>query len=179
MTSRPKLWFSTTLADLRYCFVCGSGLEHRAIPQDKRKRLVCSSCLHITYTNPKTVAGFIPIMPDGRVALLQRDLDPARGKWSYPAGYQELGETVADAAVRETMEEICVKSRAEKLLGVYSYADTNVVTIVYVGRVLRGQRPKPGVESLDVRLFRPTEIPWKELAFRSTVDALKDWIKTR
>lgn len=176
---KNELWFSTSVDDLQFCFVCGGALENRKIPADKKRRLVCVSCAHITYTNPKSVAGLIPIMSDGRVALLRRDLEPARGKWSYPAGYQELGETVPDAAVRETWEEICAKSKVTNLLGVYSYPESHVVTIVYMGRILAGQKPRPGMETLEVRYFRPREIPWKDLAFRSTVDALKDWVKSK
>ena len=47
---------------------------------------------------------------------------------------------------------------------------------VSVGKVPRDQKPRPGEESQDVRLFAPSEIPWKDLAFRSTTDALKDWM---
>lgn len=173
-----KHWFSTDHDDMKFCFACGGKLRRRAVPQDKNKRLVCRLCFHITYLNPKPVAGLIPIMPDGRVALLRRNLDPGWGKWSYPAGFQEVGETSAEASVRETYEEICARARVTKLLNVYSYTDTNVVTVVYVGKIGRREKPSPGVESLEVRYFTPREIPWKGLAFRSTTDALKDWVKS-
>ncbi len=176
---QKKLWFSMDLRDLLYCFVCGNKLRKEPIPGDKKKRLVCVSCRHISYTNPKSVAGLIPLMPDGRVALLRRNLEPGFGKWSFPAGFQELGESSTDAAARETMEEICARAKATRLLGVYSYPESNVVTVVYVGKVLRGERPHPGVESIEVKYFRPAEIPWKDLAFRSTREALKDWVKSR
>jgi ADP-ribose pyrophosphatase YjhB (NUDIX family) len=117
-------------------------------------------------------------LPDGRVALLKRSIEPGFGKWTYPAGYQEIGESVADAAVRETHEEICVRVKLTGLVGVYSYAGAGVVASVFVGRVPKSQRPRPGEESQDVKLFKIEELPWKELAFRSTTDALKDWIKS-
>src|SRR5688572_28091028 len=96
--SKKELWFSSSINDVRYCFVCGGSLKRRDVKGDHRERLVCGKCLHITYTNPKCVAGLIPVMPDGRVVLLKRKFEPAVGKWSNPAGYQELGETVAAAA---------------------------------------------------------------------------------
>ncbi len=178
MKSATKLWWSTNIGDIRFCFACGGALALKKIPSDKRKRLVCGSCGHIMYLNPKSVAGLIPVMPDGRVALLQRDIEPARGKWSYPAGYQELRETVRHAAVRETWEEICVRPTLERLLNIYSYKDSGVITSVFVGRILRGQRPAPGHESQKVRLYEPNKIPWDKLAFLSTVDALRDYVET-
>src|SRR5688500_17234278 len=113
-------WWSADVKDIRFCFVCGGRLACRLVPADKKTRLVCRACSHITYLNPRSVAGFIPVMPDGRIVLLKRDIEPGKGKWTFPAGYQELGESVGDAAVRETYEEIRVRVRAEQLVGVYS-----------------------------------------------------------
>jgi ADP-ribose pyrophosphatase YjhB (NUDIX family) len=177
MKRASKLWWSTDVADIQFCFACGGSLSLERIPSDKRKRLVCGDCRHIMYLNPKSVAGLIPVMPDGRVALLQRAIEPGHGKWSYPAGYQELGETVREAAARETWEEICVRPTVEKLLNIYSYKDAGVITTVFIGRVSRG-RPSAGHESQAVRLYEPKKIPWSKLAFRSTVDALRDYVET-
>lgn len=174
-----KLWWSSVHDDIKFCFVCGGSLVLRLVPADKKKRLVCRACMHITYLNPKSVAGLIPVMPDGRIALLRRNIEPGRGKWSYPAGYQEIGESVAEAAVRETEEEINTRTRITKLLGVYSYPDSGIVTVVYVGRVPRGEKPSPGVEAQQVEFFSARKIPWKDLAFRSTIDALKDWVDSK
>lgn len=176
------LWWQAFQKRFRHCFVCGSRLGHRHVAAEGRRRLVCEGCGEITYINPKVVAGLIPVLRDGRVALLRRDIEPAKGKWSYPAGYLEMGESVADAAARETWEEIRTRVTVRDMLGVYSYADAGVVTIVYVGDVKTGERPRPGEESQEVELFRVDAIPWDELAFRSTTEALKDWIsqsKTR
>ena len=178
MKNKAKPWFTIDIAQIRHCFVCGGALAKRSVPLDTRKRLVCTACGHITYLNPKSVAGLIPVMPDGRIVLLQREVEPARGKWSYPAGYQELGETVRKAAARETMEEICVRPKLDRLLNIYSYPDSGVITTVFVGRVPRHQQPKPGIESQSVKIFEPAKIPWDKLAFQSTTDALRDYEAT-
>lgn len=175
-TLRSRYW-KEYFSLIQFCFSCGGSLKKLYVRAEKKRRHVCIKCEAITYLNPKVVAGLIPVLPDGRIILLQREIAPARGKWSYPAGYQELGESVEDAAVRETWEEILTKVRVTSLLGIYSYADAGVVTIVYRGEVLKGQIPKPGAESQAVKIFKPNEIPWKELAFRSTTDALRDWLK--
>jgi ADP-ribose pyrophosphatase YjhB (NUDIX family) len=171
------LWWMAMQRRIKYCFVCGGRLNRRHVPSEGRRRHVCKACGEITYVNPKVVAGLIPVMPDGRVAMLRRDIEPARGKWSYPAGYQEMGESVADAAARETWEEIRAKVRVGEMIGIYSYADAGVVTIVFEGRVLKGEKPRPGEESQNVELFSVDKLPWRDLAFRSTTDALKDWIR--
>ena len=170
------VWWQAQLKRIRHCFVCGGPLTRRYVAAEGRRRLVCDDCSEINYTNPKVVAGMIPVMPDGRVVLLQRDIEPAKGKWSYPAGYQEMGESVSEAAVRETLEEVCTRTTVERLLDVYSYPDAGVVTVVYVGNVGAKERPAAGHESADVKLFAPEDIPWKLLAFRSTTDALKAWV---
>lgn len=141
------------------------------------RRRTCAACGTITYTNPRVVAGCVPIAPDGRVMLLKRSIEPARGKWSYPAGYVEIGETVKTAAARETEEEIGVHVRIGNQIGIYSYVDAGVVTIVYEGFVRKGEKPRTTAEASDVQIVRPTEIPWEKLAFRSTIHALEDWAK--
>lgn len=111
----------------------------------------------------------------GRVILLRRAIEPALGAWTYPAGYMELGETVEEAARRETREEICACLGPLGPPKIYSYPDASVVTVVYAARILGG-RPRPGLEALEVRSFAPEEIPWGDLAFRSTYHALRDWV---
>ena len=62
------------------------------------------------------------------------------------------------------------------LLGVYSYTGKLEVVIVYVAEYLSGNL-MVGDESQAVKLFDPQEIPWQDLAFESTRDALRDYCK--
>jgi ADP-ribose pyrophosphatase YjhB (NUDIX family) len=55
-------------------------------------------------TQPVVGVGVV-IVHSGKIVLVQRGFPPALGKWSFPGGIVELGETVRDAAVRETKEE--------------------------------------------------------------------------
>jgi ADP-ribose pyrophosphatase YjhB (NUDIX family) len=160
---------------IRYCHHCGGALTRRYVKAEKTRRHVCDRCLAITYLNPKVVAGLIPVMPDGRVVLLRRNIEPAFGQWTYPAGFMELGETVEQAAVRETLEEIGVGVGRTRFVGLYSYADAGVVTLVYTAAVKRGHVPCVTPEACEVRLFTRRQIPWKQLAFRSVTQALRDW----
>jgi 8-oxo-dGTP pyrophosphatase MutT (NUDIX family) len=62
-------------------------------------------------------AGVLAVDHAGRL-LLQRRRDT--GQWAIPMGKQELGETVAQCAVRETEEETGVRVEVTGLLGIYS-----------------------------------------------------------
>jgi ADP-ribose pyrophosphatase YjhB (NUDIX family) len=161
---------------LRHCHSCGDKLTWQYVDVEQKDRRVCTKCRQITYLNPKVVAGTIPVR-EGKVYLARRNLEPALGAWTYPAGYQEWGETVETAAARETWEEIQAKVKIQKLMGIYSYPDSSVVTIIYLAKVV-GKEPSPGPESQIVDHFKPADIPWKELAFRSTYEALRDWVRT-
>src|ERR1044071_4609769 len=128
-------WWRAHFASIQFCFRCGHKLKRRYIKEEGTRRHVCSSCGQITYLNPKIVAGIIPVMSDGRLVLLRRNIEPALGRWTYPAGFQEMGESVRTAAEREAMEEIGTTVKLGDLIGIYSYADAGVVTVVYAGRV--------------------------------------------
>ncbi|MCB4757466.1 MAG: NUDIX hydrolase [Elusimicrobia bacterium] len=160
---------------IKRCYVCGHALASRTVREEGRRRLVCRACGEITYVNPKVVCAVIPVLSDGRLVLLKRKIEPGRGLWSYPAGFMEMKETVVEAARREAAEEIGVKVNVGDMIGVYSYRDAGVVTIVFEGKVPKGQRPRAGEEADEVKLFKIEDIPWKKLAFRSTVHGLRDW----
>jgi 8-oxo-dGTP diphosphatase len=51
------------------------------------------------------VAVGVIVLRDGRIALIRRDREPAKGLWTFPGGAVELGETVREAAQREAREE--------------------------------------------------------------------------
>ena len=124
------------------------------------------------YFNPKLVAGAIPVDDADRVILLRRGFDPGRGRWTFPGGFVDLGESVEDAASRETDEELGIAIELRRLVGVYSRAEEQVVLIVYLAQALG--RPHPTPEAIEVRSFAEAEIPWDELAFWSTAQALRD-----
>ena len=154
-------------------------MRKQYVKVEQSNRHVCFSCEQITYVNPKVVAGCIPMMPDGKVVLLKRDNEPGRGLWTFPTGFQEMGETVEAAARRETWEEIKTRVRIGSLVGIYSYPDAGVVTIVYAGFVIGRQKPQSGFEAQAVKRVDPAKINWRSLAFRSTVEALRDWKKSK
>lgn len=62
-------------------------------------------------------AGAVVVGSAGRILMLQR-LDD--GEWDFPAGFLDLGENAAHAAVRETREETGLEVALERILGVHS-----------------------------------------------------------
>jgi 8-oxo-dGTP diphosphatase len=161
--------------EYRFCPRCGGGLEKRSIKAIEPKRLVCQTCSFIFYQDPKVVAGAIFTL-NGGVVLLKRGVEPAMGKWVFPGGYVDRGETVEEAALRETREESQLEIVIGSLLNVYSYPRSPNIIIVYAARIAGGKLAA-GDESVEAATFLPGDIPWDDLAFDSTRDALKEYIK--
>lgn len=126
------------------------------------------------YLNPKVVAGAIPVS-NGRILLVRRNIEPSKGKWTFPGGFVDWGESVQAAALREALEETGLTIVLDGLVGVYSYPGVPVVIVVYRAKVIGG-RFIPNHEIAELAWVTPEEIPWEDLAFPSTRDALKDWL---
>lgn len=120
------------------------------------------------------MAGAVPRQQD-RIWLARRNIEPSSGSWTFPAGYVDLGESVPEAAIRETREETLLEIRLDRLLNVYSYANVGIVLVVYCATVIGGIAGATP-ESQEVRDFHLEEIPWTRLAFQSTRDALTDYV---
>jgi ADP-ribose pyrophosphatase YjhB (NUDIX family) len=163
--------------EFRFCPVCGGPLKSVILKDGEPARLVCTQCQFVLYLDPKLVACTVVEMDD-RVVLLRRGVQPQKGKWVLPGGYVDRGETVEAAALRETQEECGLKIRINRLLGVYSYPDRLAAVVVYMADYISGTLIADD-ESLDAGLFGLSEIPWDDLAFQSTFDALRDYCEGR
>jgi len=128
------------------------------------------------YLNPKVAAGAV-VEHHGGIVLLRREIDPRAGFWVHPGGFVDRGETLEEAARRETREEVGLEVEIGRLLGAFSFADSEVVVVTFAAHVISGE-PMVGDESLEVRAFAPDEIPWDELAFPSTRLALDEYLRT-
>jgi len=158
-----------------YCPRCGGALEKRVVFTHDPPRLVCSACRFVFYLDPKVAVGTI-CRKDGKIVLLRRAIEPALGKWVFPGGYVDRGESLEDAARREAREEIGAEVRLTGLVDVYSYTGRPVIVVVYEAEVVGGEI-RGGEEALEVRSFDAEEIPWDGLAFRSTREALQEFLR--
>ena len=157
---------------MKFCSVCGNVVEVKIPAGDHQPRHVCVSCGHIHYHNPKVIVGCIPEWEDGRVLMCKRNIEPRLGKWTFPAGFLELGETTAQGAVREAREESLAEVAILGMLSVISVSYVSQVYMIHRARLLRAEfGPTP--ESSEVRLMREDEIPWDEIAFPTIWHSLK------
>ena len=160
------------LEDVRFCPRCARPAQV-TFPRELR----CDACGYRALWSPEPVAAAIPRDDDGRIWLLRRTLHEGAGRWTFPGGYVELGESVEDAAVRETREELEMEIELGGLVGVYSRAGERIVLVVFHARAL-GVASETD-EATEVRPFAPDELPWDELAFWSTTAALRDALAVR
>lgn len=163
---------------INFCRVCGHAVEHR-IPDDgdSRIRAVCPACHSIQYLNPLNVVGTIPVW-EGKVLLCKRNIEPRMGKWTLPAGFMELDETTTQGAARETDEEAGVQIDMGALFSIISLPRVGQVHLFYRAD-MRSPDMHPGPETQEARLFAEADIPWSELAFRTTQITLERFFSDR
>jgi 8-oxo-dGTP diphosphatase len=156
----------------KFCPQCGGRLEKRLLKATEPPRLVCTACGYVFYLDPKL--SVITTLNDG-VVMVRRAIQPGYGLWVVPGGFVDMGEVVEDALVRETREETLLTVRPVKLLNIYSYPNHRTVIAAYVTEYVSGVLTA-GDETLEARVFKLTEIPWPELAFSSTKEALREYL---
>ena len=163
---------------IKHCRNCGATVVYR-VPDDgdTRERAVCPQCHTIHYQNPLNVVGTVPHL-GSKVLLCKRNIEPRRGKWTLPAGFMELNETIAEGAARETVEEAGAQFEMEALYTVLNVARVGQVHLFYTARLLHGEFD-PGHETMEARLFEESEIPWDEIAFRTVKETLLRYFDDR
>ena len=162
---------------MKFCSACGAPTEVRVPAGDTRLRAVCTRCETIHYVNPKMVLGTIPVWED-QVLLCRRAIEPRLGMWTLPAGFMEVGESTADGAMRETLEEAGAQVELDSLFSVFDIPHVDQVHLFYLAR-LKNLDFAAGPESLEVRLFREHDIPWHTIAFRTITATLKFYFHDR
>lgn len=165
-------------ASLRFCSRCGTELRHGPLEGEDRLRSSCPACGHVAYVNPRLVVTTLPLTEDGRIVLLRRGIEPGLGGWAQPGGFLEVDETVAEAAVRETLEETGLVVHPGEIVGLYTRLEAAVVVLAFEAHVVGG-RAAPTPEALEVRDFAAADIPWAGIAFKTTYWALVDWLARR
>src|SRR5262249_47017191 len=125
--------------------------------------------------DPKIAVGTIIDAGTGSLVLVRRAIEPGYGKWVFPGGYVDRGEPLTAAAVREAREECGLEVRLDGLVNIYSYPGRAPVIVVYAASALAGELCIDD-ECLESDVFDRARIPWSDLAFRSTAEALRDYL---
>lgn len=103
------------------------------------------------------VAGLI--IRNGRLLIARRpDGKHMAGKWEFPGGKLERGETPEEALERELSEELGVTAKTDRVYHVvsHSYAEKDVLLIAYQCRLISGE-PKP-IEEAEVRWIEENDL---------------------
>lgn len=162
---------------MKYCSQCGAPVSHRIPSGDNRHRYVCDACGTIHYENPRMVVGCLPYWDD-KVLLCRRAIEPRYGLWTLPAGFMENGETTAEGALRETLEEGGARVEIDDLYTLINVPDIDQVYLLFRARLLDLDFAA-GEESLEVALFDEATIPWDQIAFRTVKKTLEHYFDDR
>ena len=162
---------------MRFCPSCGAPVTQRIPPGDHLPRSVCTACGTIHYRNPKLIAGCVP-EHEGRILICRRAIEPRRGYWTIPAGFMEVGETLQQAAARESMEEALADVAVGGPCAIVHVLHAEQVHVMFRA-TLASPRFGVGPESLEAILCEEREIPWPEIAFKSVEFALRRWLEDR
>ncbi|WP_144631013.1 NUDIX hydrolase [Bordetella genomosp. 13] len=160
-----------------FCSQCGSPVARRVPDGDNRERDLCDHCGAIHYQNPRMVVGTVPTW-QGRILLCRRAIEPRYDTWTLPAGFMELGESTAQGAERETLEESGARIALGQLYTVIDVPQVEQVHFFYLAEAL-GPELDPGPESLEARYFDESEIPWDDLSFRTVATTLQRYLEDR
>lgn len=171
----PELHPHDDSASYRFCPRCGGALDRRLLKPTEPERLVCVQCGFVFYIDPKIAVGTIIRTASERLVLVRRAIDPGYGKWVFPGGYVDRGEPLTSAAVREAREECGLDVRLDGLVNIYSYPGRAPVIVVYAATAVGGLLCTDD-ECLETAEFDASTIPWEDLAFRSTHEALRDYL---
>ena len=162
---------------MKFCNQCGAPVQLATPAGDHLPRYVCAACGTIHYQNPRLVVGCVP-EHGGRILLCRRAIEPRRGYWTVPAGFMENGETLQEAAARESREEALAEVNIGSLLSVVHVLHAEQVH-VFFRATLPAARYAAGAESLEVALVDAADIPWGDIAFPSTDFTLRRYLEDR
>jgi len=161
---------------MEFCSHCGARVE-RAVPEgDDRVRHVCRACGRVHYQNPRAVVGCLVEQGDA-LLLCRRAIEPARHRWTFPCGFQELEETALEGALRETWEEARARLGSSRP---FAHLDIPHISQSYL--IWRGPLAgdfAAGPESEEVALVPVADLPWDELAFPTIRLALELYVADR
>ena len=162
---------------MRFCSACGHAVESMIPPGDNRPRHCCRSCNTIHYQNPRMVLGTVPTWGE-KVLLCKRAIEPRYGYWTLPAGFMENGESTAEGATRETIEEAGARIALGEPFSILDVPQVEQVHMFFRAALVDPDFD-PGPESLEARLFSEDEIPWDSLAFRTVTLTLRWFFQDR
>lgn len=164
----------------RFCPHCRAALTTRRIPSPEGpERRVCAVCGFVHWNNSKPTAGAVIEQAEGRVLLVRRAVEPARGDWDVPGGFLEPGEHPEAGLRREIGEETGLEIEIVRLLGIYMdrYGEYTTLNLHYLCRVTGGHLAAAD-DASEASWFAPAQLP-QNLSFDNVRAVLQDWRRLR
>lgn len=162
---------------MSFCLQCGSPARQTIPTGDSKQRLVCSNCDYIHYDNPKMICGTLAVHQE-QILLCQRAIEPRFGLWTLPAGFMEIGETMQEGALRETLEEAQAIATDAKLYCLFDIPVLGQIHAMYLAKLQDGKYGV-GAESLACQLVKEEQIPWENLAFKTISQTLQLYLQDK
>ncbi|MDR1300264.1 MAG: NUDIX domain-containing protein [Candidatus Nomurabacteria bacterium] len=125
-------------------------------------------------TTPAVVLVSTLVEKDGKFLMVQegKDSHDARGKWNFPAGRVEFGESLPEAAIRETKEETGYDIKVDNVLSILKTDFDGKLAVVFFfkGSILNEEPDEREKNIIDVRFVSHDEINGLDLRFSDIVD---------
>ncbi|KKN16167.1 hypothetical protein LCGC14_0978600 [marine sediment metagenome] len=104
------------------------------------------------------------------IVLIIRKNPPFKNSYALPGGFVDIGETVEEACIRESLEETNIKVKIIKLIGVFSDPKrdprAHAVSIAYLCEPrTKNEKPKAQDDAADVKIVPISKVKLLKLAF--------------
>jgi ADP-ribose pyrophosphatase YjhB (NUDIX family) len=159
----------------QFCPKCGQ----KSLSSPETKLIECTRCDFHFYRNPAIATAAIITDGSGRIMLIRRAKDPAKGKLGMPGGFVDIGETAEDGLRREVKEEICLEIAGIEFLmshpNEYFYRGIMYPTVdlFFTAQVDSFEPARALSEVAGLVIRPPKEVAPEELAFESMRRALR------
>jgi len=134
------------------------------------------------FTQTFGVVGAI-IEKDGKILLVKELKSVAKGKWSHPAGWLDVGEDPIDGVKREVEEETGHEFTPNNILGIYSFTGKDggtirkhSVKIIFTGKISDEKVRELEEDVSETKWFTPEEIENMDAATLRDLD-IKTMVK--
>lgn len=162
-------WRHAPSSAWRYCPLCAHALTDHA--WDGKSRRFCLQCGFVYWERPlPAVAALIRDRQQNRLLVVRRRYPPEMGRWTFPGGGIEAGESITTAIIREAKEETGLTIALDYQLGTWSTPSSETLITFFVAHPDYGQ-VQAGSDALEAQWFSEGELP--ALGFSTHQDVLE------